>query len=330
MSERLTAAQQQDREQYIANAPLVARSLLAAHVNAPDSSMVLLPHDLAKHPAQDPMCFVVDTDPRPLEVANQYARMADRRFDAMVEMAAQSQEAEEIIDAAGQILDAGNNIWVATAHVDDINDMAYAGKISTNLLHERNHKPKNTIAIISKAIPEAAYLMDIEGSAEPLEVPLMMVLQTGFTRIVLTWPKTVSSEDGLSKLPEAEVNRHNREQGAIGAIDETLSQGKALGAIAPTGRTRLVNGEMTPISDATIGLMARPDTYVWPMIVWRQSDVPVVRFCGEPVQIDPEHPEQADDLMSLITADMNTRIPGKNFAYTAPIRRKIGRSALES
>jgi hypothetical protein len=65
------------------------------------------------------------------------------------------------------------------------------------------------------------------------------------------------------------------------------------------------------------------------MIVWRQSEVPVVRYCGEPVQIDPEHPEQADDIMVRITTDMNESIPGKNFVYDPPVRRKIGRTALE-
>ena len=329
MYEGLAADRQTDRDSYIENAPLVARNLLEAHVNAPGSNMVLLEHDQVKYPGQDPMRFVVDTEPQPLSVADEYARIADPRFDDMVEMAGAGREAEEIIDAAGQLLEAGNNIWVATAHVDDINDVAYGGKISANLLDRRGFTPKTTLAIISKAIPEAAYLMNIKGFEEPVEIPLMVVLQAAFSRIVLPWPKTVSSEDELGKLPQAELNRHNREHGVIGVIDETLEAGGALGAIAPTGRTRLVNGAMTPINDATIGLMARPNTYVWPMIVWRQSEVPVVRYCGEPVQIDPEHPEQADDIMVRITTDMNESIPNKNFVYDPPVRRKIGRTALE-
>jgi hypothetical protein len=332
MTERLTEAQQEDRDNYIADAPQVARNLLEPHIG-PGSKMVLMEHDPEKYTWQDPMRFVVDTDAMPLEASDDIAIMADRRFPAMVEMAGEGQEAETIIDATHKLLEAGSSIWIVTAHVDDITDIGFAGKIVTNLLHERHngYRPESTLIMISKSIGEAAYLMDIEGAPEPLEIPMVSAIQTGFTRIVLPWPRSASTDEELKKLPDAEISRHNGENGVKGAVDATLKAGGALGAIAPTGRTRLVNGAMSPVNSATIGLMARPNTYVLPMIVWRQSEVPVVRFCSEPVQIDPEHPEQADDVMSLITSAMNREIPGKNFAYQAPSsRRKLAQVALEN
>lgn len=323
MAERLTEAQQQDRDLYITNAPQVARNLLGPHVG-PGSKMVLMEHDTEKYPWQDPMCFVVDGEQQPLEASDEIATMAEPRFHEMVEMAGAGGKAEEIIDSTYELLEDGSNIWMATAHVDDITDIAYAGKIVTNLLHGRHngYRPKSTLIMIAKSIGEAAYLMDIEDAPEPLEVPMVPAIQTGFTRIVMPWPRSPSTDEEFKNLPDAEVSRHNGEKGVKGAVDETLKAGGTLGAIAPTGRTRLVNGAMSPVNTATIGLMARPNTYVLPMIVWRQSEVPVVRFCSEPLQIDPKHPEQADAIMSLITSVMNKEIPDKDFVYQAPASRQ--------
>jgi hypothetical protein len=321
----LTEAQQQDRELYIANAPQVARKLLDPHI-VEGGRMVKLPHDPSKpeFPGQYPTCYAIDTKPMPLELTDSYATLADPNFPKMVEMASAGREAEDIIDASYEIQKEGGNVLVATWHLGDINDVAFGGKIHNNNVASRHEgfRPKETLIVISKLIPEAGYLMEIEGEQVPIS--MVYVLNTGFTRVVLSWPKTSSFEEERKKLPEAEIERHNR--AAKDAINETLDAGGTAGALAPSGSTR----EST-ISDATISLVARPNTYVLPMIVWRDSEKPIVLYCSEPTQIDPEHPEQMDDVMKLIASQMNEVIPGENFDYNAPpTRRKLGQTALEN
>jgi hypothetical protein len=330
MAERLTVvkdltdAQQLDRESYLVHAPQTARNLLEHHV-VEGGRMVSLPHEPSNplYPGQDPRCFAIDTKPMPLHIADGYATLADPNFPEMEKMAAEGREAEEIIDSSYEILKGDGNVWVATWHLGDINDVAYGGKIHNNNLASRHEgfRPKETLIVVSRMIPEAGYLMENEGDMVP--VSMVYVLQTGFTRIVLPWPKTSSSEEELEKLPEAEIKRHN--DASKDAINEPLEAGGVAGALAPSGSTR-----DSTISDATIGLVARPKTYVLPMIVWRHSEKPVVRYCSEPVQIDPKHPGQMDDLMGDIAERMNHAIPGENFDYEAPPERKLGRAALQN
>lgn len=323
----LSPAEQQDREDYLVNAPAAASKLVDPHI-VDGGRMVKLPHDPRRpeFPGQDPRCYGIISDGLSLEAADNIARMADPRFDSMVEMAIAGTAAKEIVAATHELVASGANVWVVTRHEGEITDLAYGNKILVNHMADAHggFVPRQKLIILSKAIPEAGYLMQTPEMEEPQPVSMALATSTGFEVLVMPWPKTGSSKKLIEDyLPESEVTRHNREEGASGLVVATFAEGGTLGAIAPTGSTR-----ETRVSDATVNLIAQPDTYILPMIVRRNNGLLLARYCSMPIPVDPENPVQVDQAMTVITDQSNELIPGSNLTYDAPVRR-LGKAALD-
>ncbi|MGH7192092.1 MAG: hypothetical protein ACREJM_01000 [Candidatus Saccharimonadales bacterium] len=323
MTEILTPPPQADLEEYRRLARQVSRELLASHV-ARDERMRYLPFNEAHpesfdFPFQDPEAFVVPSPRMPVEEGNKWANMADRRFDDMIAMAGEGQEAQEIIHEAGEIVANGGFIWEVTAHIEDLTDIAYAGHIVTNHLASLGRPecaPEETMLMLSMALSEGAYTMELEDFDEPVDVPMVGVTQTGFTKVVRTWPRTGTAKDIVAKLPVSVVEWINAN--AVGVAKDTVAEGHATGAMGPTGSTKLVGGAMAPINTKTRDMLTLPNAYMLGMTVWRQSDTPVARYMGRPVKVDAEHPGQVDDFFVNLTSDMNAHIPGVNLRYQRP------------
>lgn len=323
MTEILTPPPQGDLEEYRRLARPVSRELMASHV-ARDPRMQYLPFD-EEHPEsfdfpfQDPEAFVVRSPQLPVEEGNTWANKADGRFSDMVAMAGEGQEAEEIIHEAGEIIAAGGFIWEVTAHIEDLTDIAYAGHIVTNHLAGLGRPeclPQDTMLMLSMALSEGAYTMELEGVDEPVDVPMVGATQTGFTTVVRTWPRTGTAKDIVGKLPVSVVEWINAR--AVDVAKGTVAEGHATGAMGPTGSTKLVNGAMASINSKTRDMLTLPNAYMLGMTVWRQSDTPVARYMGRPVKVDPEHPGQVDDFFVRLTEDMNAHIPGVDLHYQRP------------
>lgn len=322
----LDPAEQLDREKYLINASVAAGKLLDPHI-VEGGRMVRLPHDPARpeFPGQDPRCYGMISDSLPLDAADNIARMADPRFDLMVEMAVESTEANEIVAASHELLVARKNILVVTRHDGEITDLAFGNKILVNNMADAHGGfiPRNKLIVLSKAIPEVGYLMQAPGTEEPQPVSMAYATSTGFEVLVMPWPKTGSSKKMIEDcLPEAEVTRHNREEGASGLVVATLAEGGVAAAAAPSGSTR-----ETRVSDATVNLLAQPNTYILPMIVRRNNGLLIARYCSMPIPIDPENPIQVDEAMTLMTDQTNELVPGSALTYDAP-RRRLGETAL--
>lgn len=325
----LTPQQAADMDAYRPLARPAARKLLEPHL-ALNSRMSLLGFDPEnpaefEHPFQDPEAYLVKSKLHPVELGNQSARMADGRYDDMVEMARGDQEAEEIIRECGEIIANGGFIWIVTAHIDDLTDIAYAGQLTTSLLNEvggEAHTPKEKLMMLSMALSEGGYEMEVEGVDKPLVIPMVQVVQTGFNKVIRTWPKTDSSIKILEEfgLPDFAVDRWINGN-AILATEQIVEGGHGIGAMGSSGTTRTRSGAMSPINSKTIDMLTLPNAYMLGMTLWRQSDKPVARFLGRPVKINPGDRGQVDNFFTELTADMNGHIAGGNFRYKRPASR---------
>jgi hypothetical protein len=327
MTEAFTPEQEQAMAEYRLLARPVGRELLLPHTYR-DERMVLVRFDEDKpgefdFPFQDPEAFLVEPEERlSVESGNINARRADSRFDDMISMAGEGSEAQEIIQEAGEIVENGGFVWISTAHIEDLTDIAYAGHITTNLLTELGEPekaPKDVLAMLSMAISEGAYLMELEGFDEPQPIPMLGVVLSGFTKVIRTWPRTDTANEIVDKLPGFAVEWINAN--AVQATKDIVAKGHATGAMGSSGTTRTVDGAMSPVNGKTIDMLSLPNAYMLGMTVWRQSDKPVARYMGRPVKIDPERPGQVDDFFTRLTGDMNDHIPGSNFRYNRPDSR---------
>ena len=327
MAEAFTPEQQQAMAEYRRLARPAGRALIEPHTRR-DPRIVHMPFDPERpdefdFPFQDPEAYLVEPDERlPVEAGNINARLADSRFDDMIEMAGQGQEAQEIIHEAGEIIGNGGFIWITTAHIEDLTDIAYAGHITTNLLTalgKPEKAPKDVLAMLSMAISEGAYLMELEGFDKPQPVPMLGVVLSGFTKVIRTWPRTESARPIIDELPDFAVEWINTN--AVEATEDIVATGHATGAMGSSGTTRTFDGAMSPINRKTTDMLTLPNAYMLGMTVWRQSDTPVARYMDRPVKIDSGHPEQVDDFFTRLTGDMNDHIPGSNFRYNRPDSR---------
>lgn len=328
MTEQLTDSlaqtqEQRDRELYIARASGVARALMQSHVEAPNSNMVLLPDSGGTGDGRHPLDCYADGNPLPTSDVDKVADVVIPGFQSVLEKLRSAPGAGTIIEETGELLDSGRNIWVTTLHVGDIKDIAVALKLTGNLLSEQGYKPDHTVSVISKAAAEAGFVFHPEGADQPVTLEVVPTLQILCDRIFLPWPKTKSSQAVLNELPETEVKRHNRE-GVIGGIKQMLDQGGVIGALAPTGTTRLSQDEagrfkISPVNDSTIELMRHDKTHILPMLVWLAGEEPITHLCGPPVKI--ERAAQADEVMQLMTTAMQERVDDKEFVYESRPRR---------
>ncbi len=328
MTENFTPDQQQAMAEYRSLARPAGQELLLPHTYR-DERMVLLPFD-ADRPYeydfffQDPEKFLLEVPAKlPVEEGNKNARLADKRFDGMIQMAGEGQEAQEIIHEVGEIIENGGFVWISTAHIDDLTDIAYAGHITTNLLTDlgkEKQAPKDVLAMLSMAISEGAYLMDLNGDGKLEPIPMLGVVLSGFTKVIRTWPRTEAAKPIVDGLPGFAVEWIN--SNAVQATKDIVAAGHATGAMGSSGTTRTVEGAMSPVNRKTIEMLALPNAYMLGMTVWRQTDTPVVRYMGRPVKIDPGRADQVDDFFTRLTGDMNEHIPGGNF-------RLLPRSSVE-
>jgi hypothetical protein len=338
VTEQLTAAEQQNRNLYIAKAPGVARALMQSHVDAPGSRMRF--HDgTINYPAEDPMRFCIDGNPQPRAEADNVVVLVDHRFPDMMRQVEADKNAAPIIHETRKLLDEGNNVWLIMPHVGDITDAGIGPKIAINLLddddkarrpdRDSEYRPKKVIGVISKAMAECDYTVMIKG--QPVPVDIVTTLGVLCDDVFLPWPKTKASKSMLNTLPTTELERHNREDGVTGGIRAKFAEGGTFGTLAPTGTTKVTIAEdgtyiIDTVNDATIELMKLPKTYVLPMAMWLKDKVPFVKLPSMPIKI--EKPEQADELMQLMARTMNDGVEGAKFAYSPPAHRRLGRTAL--
>lgn len=301
-------------EIYIENTPAAAIELLRPHVEAPGSRMSYLLDDQQTYPAQKPMYHYVKGNPQSVEDSDITAQLVDPRFSEMMEGLSTDLGAVEAVKKAIARLNRGSDLWIVTPHAGDLIDVAFGMKIGRNLLAQEGFIPDLSIFNLSKALGWGQYDMPGVG-----DIPMIPVVQTLSDRLLLPWPKTNSSEEALSILPKSEVNRHNRQVREY--TEELLDEGAVVGALAPTGTTRIATDspdtyEISPISGGAIEMMTHPNTYVLPMPMWREGNEFAVRV-HDPVEV--RKPAQAHAVMRSMSETLNEIVKGKTFNYgTAP------------
>lgn len=326
MTEILMRPPEDDLAKYRRLARPISRQMLASHVDR-DEQMELVDDFDPEHPErfaedwQDPELYVVETPRASVEDGNRVANWADPRFDDMVEMAGEGQEAQEIIDEAGEIVADGGFIWVVTEHIEDLTDIAYADHILTNHLDglgRPESMPEQTLLMLSMALSEGRYTMKTKDG--PVKVPMIAAARTGFTKIVRTWQRTDSANELVDRLPASVVRWINAN--GVRVAEDTVEEGHGTGAMGPSGTTGLVDGATAPINSKTRRALTLPNAYMLGMTVWRQTDRPVARYAGRPVKIEPEDYDRFDGFFERLTADMNAHIPDMDLRHTPTDRSR--------
>jgi hypothetical protein len=303
--------------------------LAKPHVEAEGTRLRPLANNVTAHPAQDPFMYRYPGVVVERAVLDVIAKDTEPRFPGLMERLSQDPKARKVIDATGEHLDRGDgqakngNVWVISPH-GDILDIAYVMKATIDRLHDQHYTPRRKIIVLSKALSMVGF--ELVPKQEPIET----VGTTGMLcdDVFLTWARTKSAKAAVNRLPKSEVDRHNEQ--ATEEMDQEFDQGGVLGAMAPTGTTRMARDRsgalILPVPNrGTLDLMMKPDTVILPVTAWFKSEDAIMAMPTEPLTITDDAAAHA--MLKFMAEAMSEQIPEENFAYKAP-RRRLGRSAL--
>ena len=308
-----------DMQRYAAMVPDITEQLARYHTDPEESKLVLLDNNVSKYAGQDPFCYRYVGNPQPTPLVDGVAEFTEPRFPAMMEELRGDQQVLTVIHETKGHLQDKKSVWVITPH-GDILDIAYIYKGVVNLLEDQDYQARRRMAIFSKTLSRVGLAM--HPDQEPLDtVGTMGVLCDD---IFLTWQRTKSAQKIINKLPKGEVRRHN--ESATQEMDDELTEGDALAAMAPTATTRMKTNRAGALilprpGKGTMGLLVKANTLVLPVPAWFKGEKIMVAMPSSPMEISEE--SQVHEMLKFMTEVMTERIEGLNFVYDMP-RRRIG------
>lgn len=308
-----------DMQRYAAMVPDITEQLARHHTDPEDSKLTLLDYNVAKYAAQDPFCYRYAGNPQPTALVDGVAEFTEPRFPGMMEELRADQQALTVIHETGEQLEDNKSVWVITPH-GDILDIAYIYKGVVNLLDDQDYHARRRMAIFSKTLSRVGLAM--HPDQEPLDtVGTMGVLCDD---VFLTWQRTKSAQKIIKKLPKGEVRRHNEQ--ATEEMDEELTTGGALAAMAPTATTRMQTNRAGALilprpGRGTMGLLIKENTLVLPVPAWFRGEKIMATMPTSPLEISEE--SQVHAMLKFMTEVMTEKIDGLNFVYDMP-RRRLG------
>lgn len=327
MTELWTPERQAERHDYINRARVVAQTLIAPHLENPDSGMIPLDEIPGGHPGQDPMDHCWTSDTLAPEIVTEAAQQVMRGgYSKMLEAAGDDPKTGEVIDRIGQIIDDKENAWLITPHID-IRDFPLGLKMVLDLLHDRGQQPDRIISILGKALTEAGLPLKLPGSDEVAAVPVLGAMGMLCHKTYLPWQKTGTTKDVLATLPKAEIVRHN--QAVKDGVKADLDAGGTIGAQGPTGSTSTqVDGKgrrrLREVNLGAVDLLTHDKVWIVPAAMRLTGSEPQAML-GEPHRI--KNQRQLRRVMRLVVAYSNELMPEQNLVYGPPSRLELGLDA---
>lgn len=288
------------------------------HVDNSEGQLELLPIDPETHPAQ--RAYRIEGDPQSAAVIESIANVAYPKFPELQKQLNLTENQSREITRIGELLEAGNNVIVATNHGDLI-DIALAEAAIYCALDKLGYKPRTGI-IISKMVSMLGYRLgeDIAPAAEVLKILC--------NDIFLSFPRTETvRKSGLARLLPDDINKHNKRMTEL--LSENFAKGGVLLAVAPSGTTdkeiRENRYRLGAISQGTSKILLQDRTLVLPMAMWLHGNSPIVALSDIPRTL---HDEAAThQIMEKIATTLTTLVSEITFEYDS--LRKVGETALD-
>lgn len=290
-----------EHQLYIERTPGVLRKMAEPHVDASGGRMVHLDFDPAIYPGQDPDCFHIRGTPQSIENTDLAGEVAQPHYRAVRDALCIKEGTTALIQEAGKWLEAGNNIAVITRH-DDLTDIAFALKMTTDYLHYQGYSPESVAIMVSKMVAAIGHVFTFDGVTHQT-VPAISTLGLFCTDIYESWQQTDSAKSVFGELPHSCTSGLNRR--LMKTINEQLDKGGVVIGIAPTGTTqvgRTETGELAlaSLSDGTVGLLMHPNTRTVSMLLDYEAETPYATYCSDLVNIDSV--EKAKAVMNHLAA----------------------------
>lgn len=282
------------------------------HASESDGAICVLDVDPMSYPEQRLDEYHTTGNPIQPESVSAITSLVNPKFDDICQEFYKDPASKVALDQAGEILDAGENVIVATNHTELI-DVAVAQAAIYNYLQGQGHEFSNGL-VISKMISLIGSNKLADGDGKPM--PAVAAVKMLCDDIYMSYPKTATtSETELSqKMPEI-VRQHNRMVST--AIAQKLGEGGMLLAMCPSGTTDKLEKDsdtcvLQPVQAGTAKLMSREDTYILPVAA-NFGDNPFIRACDTPERLSSA--DKAHTVMQSIARSMQANSKGVKFQY---------------
>lgn len=275
--------------------------------------MVVLPHDPETYPAQSPDCISIHGESREADVIDSIAEAAQPEYHKLKHDLRTDEASRLHVDVAGELINGGNSVILATGHGDLIDIAEAHAGLYTELVRQGS-KPRTAI-MISKMI---SYLGFKLGEDFTPCTDLLKILED---EIFLSYPRTESTKKHLrDRLFPPKADRHNKELRKD--VRGKLGEGGLLLAMAASGTTdKPINGDpskilMGPLGHGTMEIMQADRTYVLPAGIWYQNGHTIFRTTDIPRRITEE--AEAHRMMQSIAHTLTEATGDTEFIYNAP------------
>lgn len=282
------------------------------HAQKSEGAIRVLDANPEKYPEQRLDTFCVQGDSQPSDVLDAAASFVEPRFIDIAQDFYQDHASSAALNRAGEILDSGQSVIVATNHTELI-DVAIAQAAACSYLKREGHEFETSL-VISKMISLMASDKLPYEDDEPM--PALTALQILCDKVYMSYPKTETTNNTeLAKSMPEVVAQHN--QIVRTAIAQKLGEGGVLLAMCPSGTTDKLEQEndtcvMQRVQNGTAKLMAHEEAYVLPVAA-HFGDTPFIKVSAQPAQLSS--PEQVHEVMQSIADTLQHNIPGTEFRY---------------
>ncbi len=293
--------------------------LAIPHVERSNGLLELLEVNPEKYPSQ--LSLHIEGDPQSAAVVENIATIAEPRFSKFMEILEETEKNKQEMSRIGELLKGGNNVIIATNHGNLI-DIALVEAAIYSMLNKQDYQLKTGI-VISKMAAMLGFKINTQIA------PCTDVLKLLCSDIFLSYPRSESMKKSrLSKLLPDEIDRHNKSMRKM--VRQKLDEGGMLLAIAPSGaKDKMCDSDsknylLGPLGVGTTGMIVHPRTYVLPVAIWLDGEVPFMEICDIPRLMNSD--QGVHDMMSDISLVLTAGVEGFNFSYSTP--KNIGRAAL--
>lgn len=282
------------------------------HVESSGGDIAVLDIDPEQYPEQQLDRFHIPGNPQQPDVIKMAASFVEPRFEAISQAFYDDPKSAEALEQAGELLDTGKNLIVATNHAQ-LPDVAVVQAAVYSYLKRQEREFSSSI-IISKMISLLASNKLKDENGHPM--PGLMALQILCDDVYMSYPKTdTTSKTALAQSMPEVIKSHNQTVSA--EIAKRLGEGGMLLAMCPSGTTdKLEEGAdvctLQKVQSGTAKLMAHPNTHVLPIAAYFDEN-PFVKAAGDVRQLSS--PDEAHDAMRSIARTLDQEIAEIDFRY---------------
>ncbi len=284
------------------------------HASESGGDICALDINAEQYPEQGLDVFHFSGDPQPPQVITGTTMLVDDRFEAICKELYNDPTSASAFDRAGEILDDGNSVIVATNHTELI-DVAVVQAATYNYLKGQEREFSNGL-VISKMVSLIGSTK-LQQKEEDMPIPATAVLKILCDDVYMSYPKTATTRktELARSMPEV-IRASNRKVST--AIAQKLGEGSMLLAMCPSGTTDKLEktGDtctLQPVQAGTARLMSREDTYILP-IAANFGDNPFIRASDIPRQLSS--PAEAHTVMQSIARTLQENLPQVEFQYS--------------